>query len=64
MATKKGSSKKDPMAVASKKQKVTNIMQKGMTTPSFDGGKNRPKKKMGSYNVDHAPKKPARTHKM
>jgi len=64
MAMKKKSGKADPAAVASKKQKVTGIMQKGMVTPTFDGTKNRPKKKEGSYNVDHAPKKPTRTHKM
>ena len=64
MSMKKKTGKADPMAVASKKQKVTNLMKKDMTTPSFEGNKNRPKKKTGSYNVDHAPKKPARTHKM
>jgi hypothetical protein len=64
MAMKKKSGKADPMVVASKKQKVTNVMQKGMSTPSIDGTKARPKKKTGSYNVDHATKKPARTHKM
>jgi hypothetical protein len=64
MAMKKKSGKADPAAVASKKQKVTGLMQKDMTTPMFDGTKNRPKKKMGSYNVDHAPKKSSRTHKM
>ena len=44
MAMKKKSGKADPAAVASKKQKVTGMMQKGMTTPMFDGKKNRPKK--------------------
>lgn len=61
---KKKTGKADPMAAASKKQKVTSLMKKGMTTPSFDGNKDRPKKKTGSYNVDHASKKSARTHKM
>lgn len=64
MAMKKKSGKADLMVAASKKQKVTNLMQKDMTTLSFDGTKNRSKKKTGSYNVDHAPKKPTRTHKM
>jgi hypothetical protein len=44
MAMKKKTSKGDPAAAASKKQKVTGLMQKGMTTPMFDGKKNRPKK--------------------
>jgi hypothetical protein len=63
MAMKKKSGKADPTAVASKKQKVTGMMQKSMTTPTFDGTKNRPKKKMGSYNADNAPKKSPRTYK-
>jgi|LakMenE01Jun11ns_1017448.scaffolds.fasta_scaffold9880116_5 hypothetical protein len=63
MAMKKKTSKGDPAAAASKKQKLTGLMQKGMTTPTFDGTKNRPKKKMGSYNADNAPKKSARTYK-
>ena len=41
---KKKSGKADPAAVASKKQKITALMQKGMTTPMFDGKKTRPKK--------------------
>jgi hypothetical protein len=64
MAAKKVKAKGDAMAAASKKQKLSNVMQKGMTTPMIDGSKKRPKKKMGSYNVDHAAKKPARTHKI
>jgi hypothetical protein len=44
MAMKKKTSKGDPAAAASKKQKVTGLIQKGMTTPMFDGKKNRPKK--------------------
>lgn len=64
MAAKKVKTKGDAMAVASKKQKISSVMQKGMTTPAFDGTKKRPKKKVGSYNVDHASKKPARTHKI
>ncbi len=41
---KKKTSKGDPTAAASKKQKVTGFIQNGMTTPMFDGKKNRPKK--------------------
>lgn len=44
MAMKKNSGKADQAAIASKKQKVTAMMQKGMTTLMFDGKKNRPKK--------------------
>ena len=64
MAMKKKSGKIDPMVTASRKQKVTNLMKKSMSPVTMDGSKKHPKKKMGSYNVDHAPKKPARTHKM
>jgi hypothetical protein len=64
MAMKKKTGKMDPMAAASKKQKVTNLMKKSMGPVTMDGSKKSPKKKMGSYNVDHSPRKSARTHKM
>jgi len=64
MAAKKKNGKVDPMVAASKKQKVTNLMKKSMGPVTMDGTKKHPTKKMGSYNVDHAPKKSARTHKM
>jgi hypothetical protein len=64
MAAKKKSGKVDPMVTASRKQKVTNLMKKSMGPVTMDGSKKHPTKKMGSYNVDHAPKKPTRTHKI
>jgi hypothetical protein len=48
MAMKKKSGKTNPMAAASKKQKVTNLMKKYMAPVTFDGTKKRPTKKMGS----------------
>jgi hypothetical protein len=64
MAMKKKNGKVDPMVAASRKQKVTNLMKKGMGPVTMDGSKKHPSKKVGSYNVDHAPKKPTRTHKI